>query len=281
MTWGWSREEGSFVEDGESARLISYERDNAKSRDRTGLHRVLIAHETVDKPIPLLAVDASLIGFQEAFMGTVRGTVDTRSMVYVNGPSIGRRSKWSSIEYTAADGVPTKVYSVVFLEDRSLAVVVTMATQGGPGQPDAKDPVDRESSAVEAAACFFPPTDFLNWSKPGDNEVGIGPVGTQFKAAFGPRSDTEEGRETLGREISPINFVTSNLPPTLVIHGDADKLVPIYQAEIFKKRCEEARAPFKLVVREGKDHGWKEMGDDMKVFADWFDEHLCALKSKE
>jgi len=29
---------------------------------------------------------------------------------------------------------------------------LTMATQGGPGQPDAKDPVDRESSAVQAAA---------------------------------------------------------------------------------------------------------------------------------
>src|SRR5438046_7632101 len=158
---------------------------------------------------------------------------------------------------------------------------LTLGTQGGPGQPEAKEPVDRESSAVQAVDWFFPTTAFLYWTKPGDNEVGIGPVGTQFKAAFGPRSDTEEGRETLGREISPINFVTSNLPPTLVIHGDADKLVPIYQAEIFKKRCEEARAPFKLVVREGKDHGWKEMGDDMKVFADWFDEHLRGLKPKE
>jgi len=156
-----------------------------------------------------------------------------------------------------------------------------MGTQGGPGRSDAKDPVDRESSAVQAVACFFPPTDFLNWSKPGDNEVGIGPVGTQFKAAFGPRSDTEEGREALGKEISPINFVASNMPPTLVIHGDADKLVPIYQAEMFKNRCEEARAPFRLVVREGKDHGWKEMGDDMKMFADWFDEHLRGLKPKE
>ena len=158
---------------------------------------------------------------------------------------------------------------------------LTMGTQGGPGRSDAKDPVDRESSAVQAVACFFPPTDFLNWSKPGDNEVGIGPVGTQFKAAFGPRSDTEEGREALGKEISPINFVASNMPPTLVIHGDADKLVPIYQAEMFKNRCEEARAPFRLVVREGKDHGWKEMGDDMKMFADWFDEHLRGLKPKE
>lgn len=158
---------------------------------------------------------------------------------------------------------------------------LTMGTQGGPGDPNAKDPIDRESSAVQAVACFFPPTDFLNWSKPGDCEVGVGPVGTQFKAAFGPRSDTEEGREALGREISPINFVTSQMAPTLVMHGDADKLVPIYQAEIFKKRCEEVHAPFKLVVRPGKDHGWKEMPDDMKIFADWFDEHLRGLKAKD
>jgi acetyl esterase/lipase len=33
---------------------------------------------------------------------------------------------------------------------------LTMATQGKPGQADAKDPVDRQSSAIGAAACFFP-----------------------------------------------------------------------------------------------------------------------------
>jgi acetyl esterase/lipase len=156
---------------------------------------------------------------------------------------------------------------------------LTMGTQGGPGNPEAKDPVDRESSAVQAVACFFPPTDFLNWGKPGEDAVGFGPT-AQFKPAFGPRSDTPEGRAALGREISPIQYVTSNMPPTLVIHGDADKLVPIYQAEIFKKRCQAAGVPFKLIVREGKDHGWKEMGDDMTIFADWFDEHLRGLKPK-
>ena len=157
---------------------------------------------------------------------------------------------------------------------------LTMGTQGRPGKPDAKDPVERESSAVQAVACFFPPTDFLNWSKPGDNQVGIGAVGTQFKPAFGPRSDTPESREILGREISPINFVTSNTVPTLIIHGDADKLVPIYQAQLFEKKCQEAGATFKLIVREGKDHGWKEMSEDMKIFADWFDEHLRGIKPK-
>jgi acetyl esterase/lipase len=151
-----------------------------------------------------------------------------------------------------------------------------MATTGSPGKEDAKDPIDRQTSAVQAVACFFPPTDFMNWSEPGDIQVGIGKVGSQFKAAFGPRSETDEGREKLGREISPLYHVTSNTPPILMIHGDKDKLVPIYQAELFEKKCKEVGVPVKLIVREGADHGWKNIGDDMKIFADWFDERLRA-----
>ncbi|HOX55662.1 MAG TPA: alpha/beta hydrolase [Candidatus Paceibacterota bacterium] len=154
---------------------------------------------------------------------------------------------------------------------------LTMATQGNPGDAQAKDPVDRESSAVQCVACFFPPTDFLNYSRPGEDAVGVG-VLKDFKAAFGPRSDTAEERQKLGREISPIYFVHSNTPPVLIIHGDADKLVPICQAETFVKRCKEAGATAKLVVREGKLHGWPDMGKDMELFADWFDEHLRGLK---
>jgi acetyl esterase/lipase len=158
---------------------------------------------------------------------------------------------------------------------------LTMGTQGRPGSATAKDPIDRASSAVQAVACFFPPTDFLNWAEPGDNQVGIGKVGTQFKGAFGARSETPESREELGKEISPINFVTANTPPTLVIHGDADKLVPIYQAQIFEKKCREAGAPFKLITKPGADHGWKDMDKDIAICADWFDEHLRGLKRKE
>src|SRR5256712_10291836 len=105
---------------------------------------------------------------------------------------------------------------------------LTIGAQGGNGQEAAKDPVDRESSAVQAVACFYPPTDFLNWGKPGEDGVGYGPT-EKFKPAFGPRSGTAEGRQLLGKEISPIYYVTSNMPPTLIIHGDSDKLVPLYQ----------------------------------------------------
>jgi acetyl esterase/lipase len=156
---------------------------------------------------------------------------------------------------------------------------LTMGTQGGPGDANAKDLVDRESSAVQCVACFFPPTDFLNYGRPGEDAVGVG-ILKSFKPAFGPRSDTAEERQKLGREISPIYFVHSNMPPILIIHGDADTLVPIYQAQTFVKGCEEVGSTAKLVVREGKNHGWPEMGKDMERFADWFDEYLSGIKPK-
>ena len=158
-------------------------------------------------------------------------------------------------------------------------LTLTIATQGGPGDPGAKDPVDRDSSAVQCAACFFPPTDFLNYSRSGEDAVGVG-ILERFKPGFGPRSDTPEGRQKLGREISPIYFVHSNMPPILIIHGDADTLVPIYQAQTFVQRCEAVGSTARLMVREGKKHGWPDMIKDMELVADWFDEHLRGIKPK-
>ena len=154
---------------------------------------------------------------------------------------------------------------------------LTMGTQGGPGKADAKDPIDRESSAVQAVACFFPPTDFLNYGTPGEDAVGVG-ILKNFKAGFGPRSDTPESREDLGREVSPIYFITAHLPPTLIVHGDADKLVPIQQSQSFVERATEAGAHAKLIVKPNAAHGWQGMEKDMVALADWFDEYLRELK---
>jgi acetyl esterase/lipase len=154
---------------------------------------------------------------------------------------------------------------------------LTIGTQGGPGEPDAKDPVDRESSAVQCVACFYPPTDFLNWSKAGDDGVGFGST-VKHQAAFGPRSYSPEDRKSLGHEISPIYFVTAQMASTLVMHGDADTEVPVYQAKMFEKRCEEVGAPYKLIIKPGKNHGWPGMDADLRIFADWFDDHLGNKK---
>jgi acetyl esterase/lipase len=137
--------------------------------------------------------------------------------------------------------------------------------------------VDRASSAVQAVACFFPPTDFLNYGKTGEVAVGIG-ILREFRPAFGPRAEQPEERLKYGREISPLYFITSNMPPTLIIHGDADKLVPIQQAESFVEKARQSGAVAKLIVKPGHAHGWPEMLQDINLLADWFDEHLRGLK---
>lgn len=156
-------------------------------------------------------------------------------------------------------------------------LVLSIATQGGPGRADAQDPVERESSAVQAAACFFPPTDFLNYGGSGICGVGAGPL-APLQAAFGPRALDPQQRLNLGREISPIYFVTAQLPPTLIIHGDADPVVPLQQSESFAQRAKAAGARnVRLLIRPGKGHGWGDFwrsNEDITAFADWFDRYL-------
>jgi len=157
-------------------------------------------------------------------------------------------------------------------------LALMIATQGDGGITNAPDPIDRESDAVQAAAVFFPPTDFLNWGAPGVDAVGLNTMAS-MKAAFGPRSDTAADRQILGKEISPAYFVTSNLPPIVIIHGDADPTVPLQQSELFIQKAREAGAKIlpKLVVRHGKGHGWGnfwESKEDIQVFTDWFDKYL-------
>lgn len=156
-------------------------------------------------------------------------------------------------------------------------LTLSLATQGGSGNLDSPDPVERESSAVQAVACFFPPTDFLNYGGPGISGVGQGPL-APLQVAFGPEALTEDGRLKLGREISPIYHVTSRLPPTLIIHGDADDVVPLQQSEAFVERARTANARnVELIIRPGKGHGWGDFWkstEDVNAFADWFDKYL-------
>jgi acetyl esterase/lipase len=144
---------------------------------------------------------------------------------------------------------------------------------GGAGKANAIDPVDRESSRVQAVACFFPPTDFLNYERAGNNAL-LDMRLTPFRAAFGNKSEAPAEVERVAREISPVTHATKDMPPTLIIHGDADKLVPIQQAELMMKKLEELNVPRRLIVREGQAHGWPKIAEDVKIFADWFEEHI-------
>lgn len=152
-----------------------------------------------------------------------------------------------------------------------------LATRGGPGDPDAADPVDRESSAVQAVAIFFPVTDLLNLGTSTENPGDGGPP-KSYVRAFGPQSTNLPIWRGIGRDMSPIYHVTTNMAPVLILHGDADTLVPLDQSERFCAEAAKFGRTVRVVIHEGGRHGWLTMVWDVRQFADWFDENLAGRR---
>jgi len=148
-----------------------------------------------------------------------------------------------------------------------------LGTCGGPGDTAAEQAVDRESSAVQCVACFYPPTDLLNLGESTENPGDGGPP-KSFRKGFGQRAESMEEWKVLGRELSPIYHITPQMPPTLIVHGDADTLVPLDQSQRFAAEASKQGAVVQLEVRPGKGHGWPTMILDILKFARWFDQHL-------
>jgi acetyl esterase/lipase len=156
------------------------------------------------------------------------------------------------------------------------------------GDPKSEDPVEQQSSKVAAVACFFPPTDFLNYGKPDAVALGEGTLkGFRAPFDFWERDkvtnklvviEDQERRKAIGKEISPAYHVTKESAPALIIHGDADTLVPIQQAELIIAKFKENNVPCELVVRKGAGHGGPAFANDAKVLADWFDKYLLDKK---
>lgn len=161
-----------------------------------------------------------------------------------------------------------------------------IGTAGGAGNPKAADPVERVSSHVQAVACFFPPTDFLNYGKEGVVALGTGPL-SGFQAPFDfreldPKTKSyvpivdPARRLEIGRQISPLTHVSKDSAPTLIMHGDADALVPIEQSQRIIARLKKAGVPAELVVKHGCGHGWLTIVLDIPTIANWFDKRLVV-----
>jgi len=148
-------------------------------------------------------------------------------------------------------------------------------------------PIVKVSARVQAVAVFFPPTDFINYG--GANTSGkinqAGLVFARVASAFDFKvwndttgtfvsiTDTEK-RLAIAREISPINAVSSDDPPVMIIHGDKDVLVPMQQSESIIAKFKEAKVTCNFVIKEGGGHGWRNMDVEEKNFIEWFDKYL-------
>lgn len=151
----------------------------------------------------------------------------------------------------------------------------------------AADPVDRVSSRVQAAAVLFPPTDLLNWGGTGFNFVNAKQILTankiwgaiEFRVYNDKLNLYEEitdttARSKIGKEISPINFVTADDPPVFILHGDADPTVPLQQSQSIIAKFNEASVPNRFVIKKGGKHNPFDMNPEWQEFVDWFDKYL-------
>src|SRR5205814_1302697 len=93
------------------------------------------------------------------------------------------------------------------------------------------------------------------------------------KALYIPVTDKEKLRE-ISKKVSPIAHVTAETAPTLLIHGDEDKLVPLQQSEVMLAKLKSAGVAADLVVKKGAAHGWLTIVLDLEMCGDWFDKYL-------
>jgi len=168
-------------------------------------------------------------------------------------------------------------------------MALLLSTTATDGDPRAEDPVERTSSRIRAVVAFFPPTDYLNYGKPGNEllDINVHPVEIrapydfhEFDAKQGvyQRVTDKDKLRAIYRSISPIYHATATAAPTLLLHGDKDQLVPLQQSERFAARLKELGVPVHLEVKRGEGHGWLTILNDMPTAPDWFDEQLLGKK---
>jgi acetyl esterase/lipase len=142
-------------------------------------------------------------------------------------------------------------------------LALMLGTTGDDGDPEAKDPVLRESSRVAAVVAYFPPTDlrkFVNHER----------LSRSFPALLFDADKADD--------VSPLLQASQDDAPTLMIHGDQDQLVPIHNSTDMLAAFQAVKVPCKLITIEGAGHGFS--GDNAQraatAWCDWFDQHLLG-----
>ena len=150
-----------------------------------------------------------------------------------------------------------------------------------------KDPINKVSARIQAVAVFYPPSDFLNWGLQNSNltkaKAALALAGVAAAFDFKEFDNTTRTYKVLTdtvkflqitKEISPIYSVSSNDPPVLIIHGDADKTVPLQQSQTLIQKLNDNKIPNQLIIKKDGGHGWKYQEVEEKNMVDWFNKYL-------
>ncbi|WP_437203321.1 alpha/beta fold hydrolase [Planctomicrobium sp. SH664] len=119
------------------------------------------------------------------------------------------------------------------------------------------------TSHVRSVVAIYPPSDLTTISPPKQES----PLLTMFLGRT-----RQESPETY-RVASPVNYVTPQDPPTLLLHGTVDLLVPVSQSDDLARKLEETRVPFVY----DRLPGWPHSMDRLKPVNErclWFIERF-------
>jgi acetyl esterase/lipase len=153
-----------------------------------------------------------------------------------------------------------------------LASLVVVST---PADKDGK--VDQPFKAV---AVFFPPTDFINYRGTSADFGKDERSARRMRSMAARRGESTEGAldtaklTEMVRKISPALLVDRKQPPFLIIHGDADPVVPLHQSELLLAALKKNGGSAELIVKKGGGHAWLTIAEEVKIMADWFDKEL-------
>ena len=129
------------------------------------------------------------------------------------------------------------------------------------GDPNSDDVVMQQDNSVAAVVAYFPPVDLRQLAGPGS-----------WSERFPALNFDPEKAES----ISPILHADPDDPPTLLIHGDADELVPISASQIMQAEFEKQSVVSDFITISGAGHGFR--GDDAVRAANasvaWFKQYL-------
>lgn len=147
----------------------------------------------------------------------------------------------------------------------SLLVGLSDSDDGLEGDPEPNAP----SSRVQAVVNIFGPTEMTS------HHDGAPDVRYLIEGLCGGTPQDVPGKY---KAASPITYLSKDDPPILTFHGDADKIVPVQQAELLEKECEAQGVSHELVVFEKQGHGfapeyWQKVS---KQGFEFFDKHLKA-----
>ena len=107
------------------------------------------------------------------------------------------------------------------------------------------------SSSVDAVVDWFGPTDFLLMDSCGSAHVHNAANSPESSLIGGPIQDNPEKCSLA----NPITYIDSNDPPFLILHGDADPLVPHCESELLFNALQKANVSSQFILVPGAQHG--------------------------